>query len=103
MISVVVGGGINGSASRQMRRAGLKVALFKRAILASATFVKLQQADPRRPALSRTLRIPAGERGAGGAGGAAGMAPHIARPMRFACRTDRTCARPGTIRAGLFL
>ena len=63
--------------------------------------VGLDQAVPRRPALSRVLRVPAGARGAGRARDAA-RAPCRTSPGRCAscCRTTPGCGRPGCCGSG---
>ena len=58
--------------------------------------VGLDQADPRRPALSRVLRVPAGARGAGRARGAAqGGARTSSGRCASCCRTTTGCGRAG--------
>ena len=62
-----------------------------------------QQADPRRAALPRAVRVPAGGGSAGRARGLLKAAPHLVRPMRFVM-PHVPQLRPGwMIRAGLFL
>ena len=94
---VVVVGGINrvGIAADAAGR-GLKVALFEASDLASATSSNSSKLDPRRPALSRTLRIPAGERGAGGAGGPARHgSPHRPSHAFSPASSPAPAPRPG--------
>ena len=62
------------------------------------------QADPRRPALPRALRVPAGRRGARRARGAAArMAPHLVEPLSFVLPHEPHLRPAWMIRAGLFL
>ena len=62
------------------------------------------QADPRRAALPRVLRVPAGGRGAGRARSAARARRRTSSSRcTSCCRTSRTCGPAWMIRAGLFL
>ncbi len=83
----VIGGGINGCGiARDAAGRGYSVYLAEMNDLASGTSSGLDQADPWRPALSRTLRIPAGARIADGARGAVAQraAHHLADALRAA-------------------
>ena len=86
---LVIGGGINGAGiARDAAGRGLSVLLAEQDDLASRHVVVEHQADPRRPALPRVLRIPAGGRGAGRARSAARerAAHHRAARVRAAAR-----------------
>ena len=62
------------------------------------------QAGAWRPALSRTLRVPAGARSAGRARGAVGAWRRTSSGRcASCCRTTRGCGRPGCCGSGLFL
>ena len=68
----IIGGGINGTGiARDAAGRGLRVLLVEHERSRLRHLVGLQQADPWRPALSRTRRLPAGARGAERARGAA--------------------------------
>ena len=63
---VVVGGGVNGTGiARDLAGRGAKVLLCEKDDLAAHTSSSVDQADPRRPALSRIPRVRAGAKGAG--------------------------------------
>ena len=84
---LVIGGGVNGAGiARDAVGRGLSVVLCEKGDLAEGTSLPLRQAGPRRPALSRVLRVPARARGADRARGAAGGGPahHLADALRTA-------------------
>ena len=84
---LIVGGGINGAGiARDAAGRGLSVLLSRRTI-SPAHLALVHQADPRRPALPRVLRVPAGARGADRARGAA------ARARRTSCGRCASCCR----------
>ena len=81
---LVVGGGINGAGiARDAAGRGLSVLLVEKDDLASATSSCVVQADPRRPALPRALRIPPGRRSARRARDLLRIAGHLTWPTRF--------------------
>ena len=83
----VIGGGINGCGiARDAAGRGHSVCLAEMADLGQRHVVGLDEADPWRPALSRTLRVPPGARGADGARGAVGdgAAHHPSAALRAA-------------------
>ena len=84
----IIGGGINGAGiARDAAGRGLRVLLVEQDDLASATSLGHHQADPRRPALSRALRVPAGARGLSSANCCShGAAHHAADALRPAAR-----------------
>ena len=91
----IVGGGVNGCGiARDAAGRGVGVAV-RAGRPRRRHLLGLDQADPRRPALSRALRFRAGARGAQGARGAVGIAPHIVRPLRFVLPYRRACGRAG--------
>ena len=86
---LVVGGGVNGTGiARDAAGRGLSVLLCEQDDLAAAHLVRQQQADPRRPALSRALRVPPRARGPDRARGAAARRPahHLAAALRAAAQ-----------------
>ena len=101
---LVIGAGINGAGiARDAAGRGLKVLLVDRTTSLRDLAVE-HQADPRRAALPRVLRVPAGARVAGRARSlpAPGAASRAA--ARCSCSpTSRTCVPAWMIRAGLFM
>ena len=91
----VIGGGINGCGiARDAAGRGLRVVLFEQDDLAQRDLVGLDQADPRRPALSRVLRVPAGARGADRARGAAAASRRTSSGRCASCCRTTTGLRP---------
>ena len=101
----IIGGGINGAGiARDAAGRGPARAAARAERPRLGHLVGLDQADPRRPALSRARRVPAGARGADRARGAAAhrAAHHPADALR-AAGDRRACARRCMLRLGLFL
>ena len=104
---LIVGGGINGCGiARDAVGRGLVGLSCEKGDLAGATSSAGQQADPRRPALSRILRVPAGARGAAGARDAVGASRrtssgHAFRPAapKGAAAGLAAAARPVPLRS----
>ena len=101
----IIGGGINGAGiARDAAGRGLARAAGRAERSRLRHLVGLDQADPRRAALSRARLVPAGARGAGRARGAAahGAAPHPADAFRAAAGA-RHALGAGCCGSGLFL
>ena len=101
----IIGGGINGCGiARDAAGRGLSVLLCGEGRPCQRHLVGLDQADPRRPALSRALRVPPGARGADASARCCSrMAPHIIWPLRFVLPHHRGLRPAWLIRLGLFL
>ena len=99
---LVIGGGVNGCAHRPRRGRARAVGAAGRAGRPGAgDLVGLDQAVPRRPALSRVLRVPAGARVADRARDAApGDAAHLVAAALRAAAPCRACGRPGCCGSG---
>ena len=103
---LVVGGGINGTGiARDAAGRGLKRGAVRAGRPRPPHLLGEQQADPRRAALSRAVRVPAGARGAARARGAAARraAHHLAAALRPAARPAAAAgladpARPDALR-----
>ena len=93
----IIGGGINGTRHRPRRRRPWAVGAAGRAGRSGMRHVVgLDQADPRRAALSGALRVPPGAGVAGRARGAAARrAAHRFGRCASCCRTMRGCGRGG--------
>ena len=102
---LIIGGGINGTGiARDAAGRGLSVLLAERGDLAGFTSSSVDQADPRRPALPRILRVPPGPRSAWpSASGCCGSRPHIIWPLRFVLPHDEGLRPAWMLRLGLFL
>ena len=104
---LIIGGGINGAAiARDAAGRGLDVLLVEKDDLAAPHQLGLVQADPRRPSLSRAIRVPPGPRIAARARDPARQraAPRPAaqvRPARSARRPPllAAAARPAALRS----
>ena len=94
----VIGGGINGCGiARDAAGRGLSVVLCEKGDLAAGDLLGLDQALPRRPALPRVLRGPAGARGADRARDAAARdAAHLLADALRAAAAAPTCASRAT-------
>ena len=101
----VIGGGINGCGiARDAAGRGYSVFLCRNERSGQRDVLRLDQADPWRPALSRTLRVPPGARSADGARGAVEEWRRTSSGRcASCCRMPRACGRPGCLRLGLFL
>ena len=99
---LVIGGGVNGCAHRPRRgRARADGAARRAGGSGAGDLVGLDQAVPRRPALSRVLRVPAGARVADRARDAApGDAAHLLAAALRAAAPCRACGRPGCSGSG---
>ena len=93
----VIGGGINGCGiARDAAGRGYSVYPRRDERSRERHLLRLDQADPWRPALSRTLRVPAGARSADGARGAVAHARRTSSGRcASCCRMPRACGRPG--------
>ena len=93
----IIGGGINGCGiARDAAGRGWRSYLCEQGDLGGRNLRRVHQADPWRPALPRTLRVPPGARGAARARGAVAdrAAHHLAAALRAAAPAA-ACARPG--------
>ena len=102
---LIIGGGINGAGiARDAAGRGLTVLLVEQGDLAVGdTSRGSHQADPRRAALPRVLRVPPRARGAAEREVLLPLAPHLVRPLDFVLPHEPHLRPAWMIRAGLFL
>ena len=98
----VIGGGVN-RASRATSPGAAQGAAARGGRPCARHLLSLDQADPRRPALPRTLRIRAGPRALSERERLWAIAPHIILPLRFVLPHVRGLRPRWLLRLGLFL
>ena len=90
---LIIGGGVNGPRiARDAAAAACRSYCVEKDDLARTYLVGQHQADPRRPAISRAIRIPAGSEALREREVLLGAAPHIIWPLRFVLPYDRANA-----------